>query len=253
MFLSRRRQARGWGGFSCRGRARVDWGRAQLRSCTNTAVGWRCTRSCGQGCGSPRGGMRGGGTPVHTYAHPRTHSVAQAAEVDAPRPRQPRAPAPGRACRAAARAPSHHRLHEAGGPLAAAPGRAAPRLVQASDRQSHLPAPARAPASTIPFSPRAAAFGCLLDSSRLHALPDFKNKQEPPPPPRGARWASTSPRLPRLGSLLAGPGRDARAVTPRSRRRSLGAPRVSGVRLAIALPPSVSPPVLRCSVRIALL
>lgn len=115
------------------------------------------------------------------------------------------------------------------------------------------PAPARAPASTIPFSPRAAAFGCLLDSSRLHALPDFKNKQAPPPPPRGARRASTSPRLPRLGSLLAGPGRDARAVTPRSRRRSLGAPRASGVRLAIALPPSVSPPVLRCSVRIALL
>lgn len=141
--------------------------------------------------------MRGWGgrvMHVHTYAHPRTHSVTQPAEVDASRPRQPRAPGPGRACRAAARAPSHHRLHEAGGPLAAAPGGL--RLASCRPRprtwQSHLPAPARAPASTIPFSPRAAAFGCLLDSSRLHALPDFKNKQAPPPPPRGARRASTS-------------------------------------------------------------
>lgn len=99
-FLSRRRQARGWGGFSCRGRARVDWGRAQLRSCTNTAVGWRCTRSCGQGCGSPRDGMRGEGgqrmsTPTHTHAHtqlPRPQKLTRRAP-GSPAPRLRAAPA----------------------------------------------------------------------------------------------------------------------------------------------------------------
>lgn len=114
------------------------------------------------------------------------------------------------------------------------------------------PARARAPPSVC--SPSAVSRR-LRSPPRLQPTartPDFKNKQAPPPP-RGARTASASPRLLRLGSLLAGPGRDARAVTPRSRRRSLGAPRARGVRLAIALPPSVSPPVLRCSVRIALL
>lgn len=116
-----------------------------------------------------------------------------------------------------------------------------------------IPAPTRAPASAVSLPPRAAAaFGRLPDSSRLHAQPDFKNKQAPPLP-RDARRASASSRLPRLGTLLEGPRRDVRAVTPRSRRRSLGAPRACGVRLRIALPPCVSPPVLRCSVRIALL
>lgn len=58
--------------------------------------------------------------------------------------------------------------------------------------QPHLPAPARAPASAVPFPSRAAALGRLPDSSSLHALPDFKHKQTPPPR-RGARRASSSP------------------------------------------------------------
>lgn len=108
----------------------------------------------------------------------------------------------------------------------------------------------RTPASTVPLPPRAAAFGRLRDSSSLHALPILKTNRRRRlpaalvglPPARASR---------RLGSLLAGLGRDARAVTPHSRCRSLGAPRTRAVCLASALPPSVSPPVLRCSVRIA--
>lgn len=112
---------------------------------------------------------------------------------------------------------------------------------------SWSPAPARARASAVPLPPRAATFCRLRGSGRLHALPDFKNKQAPSPP-RGIRGSSTSQRLPKLGSLLAGPGRDAWAVTPRLRRRNLGAPRASAVRLASALPSlRVTPsPAMQC-------
>lgn len=154
----------------------------------------------------------------------------------------PRGPTRGGACRAAARAPRCHHLSAVRGPLAAAAraGCASPRAgLSRQPGSPTYPAPTRAPASAVSLPPRAAAaFGRLPDSSRLHAQPDFKNKQAPPLP-RDARRASASSRLPRLGTLLEGPRRDVRAVTPRSRRRSLGAPRACGVRLRIALPPCV--------------
>lgn len=189
-------------------------------------------------------------TPTHTHAH--TPTAAQAAEVDAGLPPHPRSGRRLQSCKPAR--PAATACTQPG--IAWPPRQGGLRLTACRPRQPtqqpHLPAVAEAPATAVPFPPRAAAFGCLPDSSRLHTLPDFKHKQAPPPP-RGVRRASTSPRLPRLGSLLVGPGRDVRVVTPRSPRRSLSAPRAGGVRLAISLPPCVSPPVLRCSVRIALL
>lgn len=89
------------------------------------------------------------------------------------------------------------------------------------------------------------------EPSRLHALPDFLKTNRRRRLPAAFAGFSPSPRLPKLGSLLAGPWWDVRAVTRCSRHGSLGAPRALTVHLESALPPCVSPPVLRCSVRIA--
>lgn len=196
----------------------------------------------GAGCGAANAGPHPR-IQTHSLSRPGRRS-SRAAPPRSPAPQVRAAPAELQPARPAATA-----CTQPGVPWPPRRGSCRPRP---RTRRPHLPAPAQAPASAVPFPPRAAAFGLLSDSSRLHALLDFKNKQAPPPP-RGARRASTRRRLSRQGSLLARPGRDARAVTSLWRRRSLGAPRAGGVRLAIALPPFLSPPVLRCSVRIALL
>lgn len=148
-------------------------------------------------------------------------------------------------CRAAATACTIVR-----GPLASRPA-CRPRPPA---EQHHLPGSRSASGlSSCPFlPPRAAAFGSPPKSpaacthSRI-----FKNKQAPSLPPR--RWLGFSQaRASRsLEVCWQGPERDVRAVTRCSRRGSLGAPRALTVRLESALPPCVSPPVLRCSVRIA--
>lgn len=212
--------ALGWAGAAC-----------ELRSCTNTA-GLRCTRSCWRRSGAARRRATDG-----PRTSPRTHSTAaQATEVGARRPSRPLDPVPGRACRAAARGAGGHRLRAAEVPALPLPRAGLGHRLGGPT----YPALAGAQASTVPLPPRAAAFGRLRDSSRLHALPDFKNKQQPSPP-RGVRWASAGQRLPKLGSLLLGPRRDARAVTPTRSRRRNRAPRARTVCLGSALPPFVSP------------
>ncbi|XP_077797519.1 uncharacterized protein LOC144330366 [Macaca mulatta] len=236
------------GGEGFPGGAAPGWAGAahKLRSCTNTA-GLRCTRSCGPRARAAGEGAEGCRRPPHSHTRPLHRRPGRRSSSTA----APAAPAPGRACRAATRRASSHSSRAAWGPLAG-PAACRPRPPA---EQPHLPSSCpgsglRTPASTVPLPPRAAAFGRLRDSSSLHALPILKTNRRRRlpaalvglPPARASR---------RLGSLLAGLGRDARAVTPHSRCRSLGAPRTRAVCLASALPPSVSPPVLRCSVRIA--
>ncbi|XP_066886703.1 serine/arginine repetitive matrix protein 1-like [Kogia breviceps] len=194
------------------------------------------------GCGPPRGRAAGRQTHVHKRAPPPRPLGQQKLPRRTPRSSAPplrAAPAELQPARPAATA-----CAQPGVPWPPQPGRALRRAAcrpRPPAQQPHLPC--SYPSSGI-GCPLSAAGRRLRSPPRLQPparTPDFKNKQAPPPP-RDARRISASSRLPRPGSLLAGPGRDARAVTPRSRHRSLGAPRARGVRLAIALPPSVSPP-----------
>ncbi|XP_049561817.1 nascent polypeptide-associated complex subunit alpha, muscle-specific form-like [Orcinus orca] len=230
-----------WEGFPAG--AAPGWAGAarKLRSCTNTA-GWLCTGTCGRGVRAAEG-AGGRAANARTQARPPPRPLGQ---QKLPR-RAPRGSAPPlRAAPAELQPapPAATACAQPGVPWPPQPGRALRRAAcrpRPPAQQPHLPC--SYPSSGI-GCPLSAAGRRLRSPPRLQPparTPDFKNKQAPPPP-RDARRISASSRLPRPGSLLAGPGRDARAVTPRSRHRSLGATRARGVRLAIALPPSVSPP-----------